>query len=57
MSDELQVAVGRTLDRHDRCVSCNVGMLYRVDRAERITASFCGSYDCPAFLLEIPEGR
>lgn len=55
MSDTLEVATGGFVPRDDRCVSCGLPMLFRVDKSERVVGSFCGNVQCVAWLLEIPE--
>ena len=52
---EIKVATSGTIERDDRCASCQEPTLYAVDAAGRVHDSFCGHMGCPAFLMEIPE--
>lgn len=49
------VATSGTIDRDDECAQCGEPMLFCVDDAEKVKASFCGNFDCPLFLVEIDE--
>lgn len=42
--------------RNDRCTQCSGPMLYRVPKGtENVVSTFCGTFSCPAWLIEIPE--
>ena len=51
--DELAVAVGGTIERDDRCVTCDRLLLYAVDQDELVRESFCSNRNCARFLLTV----
>jgi hypothetical protein len=56
-SDEVTVATAGTFDRRARCVVCWTPMVYRVDKDEKVIASFCGRYGCLEFLREVADAE
>jgi hypothetical protein len=54
-SSEVTVATTGSVDRDDKCATCDGPMLYRVMQpGEVVVGMFCGFQPCAAWLLEIP---